>query len=96
MSVGGGRRREATCVYWYMCRLCVHNYVFMGTFECTCVDISARMCVSVCVWGGGGGGGGPLCLHECMCVNNCVSILCLCFSCVHACLCVLSHMRARL
>ena len=76
-------------MYWYMCRLCVHNYVFMGTFECTCVDISARMCVSVRVWGGGG-------LHECMCVNNCVSILCLCFSCVHACLCVLSHMRARL
>ena len=76
-------------MYWYMCRLCVHNYVFMGTFECTCVDISARMCVSVRVWGGGG-------LHECMCVNNCVSILCLCFSCVHACLCVLSPMRARL
>ena len=36
-------------MYWYMCRLCVHNYVLMGTFECTCVDISARMSVSVCV-----------------------------------------------
>ena len=58
VCVGGGRRREATCVYWYMCRLCVHNYVFMGTFECTCVDISARMSVSVCVWGGWWWGGG--------------------------------------
>ena len=78
MCVGGGRRRrEATCVYWYMCRLCVHNYVFMGTFECTCVDISARMCVSVCVWGWWWWGGGPLCLHECMCVLRTVSCIAL-------------------
>ena len=67
-----------------MCRLCVHNYVFMGTFECACVDTSARMFVSVCVCGGS-----TLCLQVCMCVNNCVSILCL-FLCVrmHVCVCV--------
>ena len=55
-------------MYWYMCRLCVHNYVFMGTFECTCVDISARMSVSVCVCVGGGVVVGDFCVYMSVCV----------------------------